>query len=867
MLRFRAILFLFLCLLMGCGAKDQPLDLTPDLPAPGGSGGGTTPPGPGSGACVVNFQANLQLKASANPPSAGGPFEILDANPFPISAPIPIEVNGNQLTLKADSFPTIYFRPPETAADLRITGTPGTQASGSYDPATGEMSFDGFHFSLEIVQKGGTDNFLPGVVELPLANFTTGSVTATGNLHPITETGKPVDKNDRTLVLVTGFTLQTDFSPLNPLDSILGGGALTGRFEGVLDQLPENCSPDGGGEFPPGEAQPKDLTVAIENQAFISKIDFGDALVIPRKVNGRTILDCSDTLFRGVIAKIVTIKNASTKAKTLFLGQPQDTDEDIRSPLCGGFGEFIRGSVSLTGGATCKTVTVGGKKFNSGECTLPPNDAHASIAFPLLYAPYDFQETPSGGEAPVDSGVFLISDGENPDFPIQLAGRTLADFRDVFSVSKVTATGISPKEIRNRGLLKIPLDMAEPFTQKLVLQNAGTDTWNQVNFSLAKGSNFSVKTNGTGGLPSSDGTIPGRMEFEVTFNPGAGMRFDDTLIVQINRAGSSAKIEIQLLGTVGVAPLKGRMALHFDFFTALVDHVALSEPIESNDFRVMPEWAPSPLLIDFADTEDETLKSFTIESPPVNLLDPNMTVEQRKKILRVFTARASIGKDGSRLDPGDNADQCNEPLNINQPYQAGDCSYFYWTDLRSQTGTYDDESGHLIMPEVQLQLQNPYHADIFGIWPASNPSTNPDYRLNTPLTITFTTHTLDNRVFQEEGPEVPLVADERISNQDLVVREKRLGPDCPEGFLVDQFPHLKCYLSADGRYLEGRVVTLRPGKTDEYDIILVGVGQFQPGTTDPDIPWFMGDFGGSRIYIAIQGRLIAVPQIPTPRLP
>ncbi|MGH7831283.1 MAG: hypothetical protein ACREP8_14025, partial [Candidatus Binatia bacterium] len=165
-------------------------------------------------------------------------------------------------------------------------------------------------------------------------------------------------------------------------------------------------------------------------------------------------------------------------------------------------------------------------------------------------------------------------------------------------------------------------------------------------------------------------------------------------------------------------------------------------------------------------------------------------------------------------------------------------------------------SGHLIMPSVRLNMQNPYHSDIFGIWPASNSNTNPDYILSTPLWLSFSTHSLDARVFEEEGPAIPLIPDPRVANSDLPVKGKRVGAECPEGFLSDAFPHLQCYISSDGRYMMGREVTIREDRSGEYDIILVGIGRFQPGTIDPNLPWFLGDNGGSIIYIAIQGRLI-----------
>lgn len=103
-----------------------------------------------------------------------------------------------------------------------------------------------------------------------------------------------------------------------------------------------------------------------------------------------------------------------------------------------------------------------------------------------------------------------------------------------------------------------------------------------------------------------------------------------------------------------------------------------------------------------------------------------------------------------------------------------------------------------------------------------------------------------------------LVPDGRVSETELLLKDKRHGPECPAGYLDNVKPRFHCYLSAGDRYLQGYEATLRAGQTKYYDVVLVGAAQFPPGgpgTSNPDLPWFLGDAGGSRIYIAIQGRL------------
>jgi len=107
--------------------------------------------------------------------------------------PIPIKSDGTTLTMSGDTFPQIILTTVNDTVDLRISGVPGTSASGTYDPATGAIQINDFQFNLEILNKGTTTPFVDGKELLTGVDFTTGSVTANGNNNPITETGAPVD--------------------------------------------------------------------------------------------------------------------------------------------------------------------------------------------------------------------------------------------------------------------------------------------------------------------------------------------------------------------------------------------------------------------------------------------------------------------------------------------------------------------------------------------------------------------------------------------------------------------------------------------------------------------------------------------------
>ncbi len=846
--------------LAGCGGSKDPF-VFPDPPDNSQNPPATSNP---IGDCFVNFQSMLRLKVSAKPD--GEELEVLDANPIAIPN-IPIEVKGTEIAIAGDLFPDIILTRLSESADLRFGGVAGSRSAGTYDPATGAMNIPEMQFTLEVLQKGKTERLLDGQVVIGNLELTTGAVTAQGNLRSISETGQPLKPEDKSLTLVFGTTLPNDFSPLVPLNEILSGGALTASFSGTLDNMPDQCGAAGGsGKPPPGQEQPEGLHLSVAGQVETSRIDFGLASVVLRKNGGHDEIDCSDAGFRGLLSKMVTVKNVSPGPKTLAFEQPKDRDADTKAPLCSGNSEFVRGSITMGSGTDCEKVKVAGKEFPFGRCTLAPD---AEISFPMMYLPFNYLAPPDGADPILDSGEFLLDYGAAEPFRIALSGRTIPDVRDVFSVSKVNNGVISPKEIRNKGSLKIALEqgVAVPYTQKVVLRNSGSDTWEEVKLEFEKGAAFSGTIPTLNRLEPAQASVSGKLEFDLVLNPGAEPVVSDVMTIRMVKIGSrtesnpvgiEARIVINLLGTVGVPKLNGTVRMQFDFLTALIDHSIIDEPLKSIDYRPHPELAPEPLILHFSDSSDPDYQDVELEAQVVNILDPNLSKHDRERLLRIFTSRASVGINGERLDSGDGSDQCREPGDLNVPYRNGDCSYFYHNILSSDLGLYDSDTGHFTLPSIQLRMENPYHADILGRWPASNPLGNPDYMMDATLHLSFTTHLLDRRAIQEGGREIVMLPDERVSERDLEVKDKRLGPPCPDGYLDDVQPFLRCYLSTGDRYFQGYEVTLKAGQTKYYDVVLVGVGQFPtggPDTSNPDLPWFLGDSGGSRIYIAIQGRM------------
>ncbi len=872
-----AALHAVLFFLVSCGGADKPFTLVDPSDTPGGPGGAPGgPPGGGVGeGCFVNFNGAMQLKISAAP-AGGAPIEKLDANPVQLQ-PIPIKADGSNLTLHGDTFPQIVLTTVNDSVDLRISGVPGTSATGTYDPATGKISIPDFQFNLEILAKGTTNPFVEGKEKLTGIDFTTDSVTATGNNNPITEAGSALNASTKAVTMVIGITLPTKFSVLTLLDTRIGGGALTAKFEGNLDQLPDQCSggtPGGGG----AGGGPAEFSVSDGTSPKLTSLDFGTTPVVVTGFNGKNILDCRDALNRGILTKTLTISNTGEGERKFRFIRAKDTDGDAKDPLCSGSAEFVRGSISIAGGASCKIVQVGGKDFSVDECTIPAGSA-GKISFPLMYAPFNFIQPPEGQPVAADGGALSIGYDADKSFDITLTGRTEPDTRDVFSLAKVKEGVVSPKKIKNKGLVKLPLQTGDPtpFTQKLALENLGTDAWEEVAVIVAgTDSVFNVPALGATTLAASDGIAPTNLEFDLVFSPGSESAYSDTMTLTMVKVGSKTSgnpqgmrvtLTFSLSGTVGIPTLSGNVKIQIDYQVAKIDHTITVDPVASLDFRAHPEQAPVPLSMVFNDTAVDEIKEITLDVPNKDVT--TLSLAERKTTLRILNAQATVGLNGTKLIPGDGSDKCNEPPNINMTYDDSrkECSYFYFNIFGTEKGMYDDDTGELTLPSLTLRIQNPYHSDIVGKWPRSNPGGNPDYLLDTELTMTLTTHLLDKESIEENGIEFDLIPDSRLSGSDLSVKGKKLGADCPEdldflnheaGDIASKKPLLKCFLSTGDRYLQGLPASLRPNQTTEYDVILVGLGRFPPGgpnTSNPSLPWFMGESGGSRLYVAILGRI------------
>jgi len=855
--------------LQACGGSDKPFSIVGEDtdPPPGGPNPGTSTPPPAEG-CTVNFSGKMQLQVSS-----AGMAPIIGSRFIDIP-PIPIQVDGNNLTMVGSDFPRFKaFIGENPPADLWIHGDASNSGTGTYDPASGKIEINGFKFLVDVKVVGADTDLGPPLTQIPPVKFTTDAgQTASGNGSPaeIVVDGVAVNKSDRSVTMVAAVTLPATLGGLAPIDDKLGGGALTAVFQGALDQLPESCV-DGGGATPgPGggpSGGPSDFSISDGTNANVGTVDFGATLALVKSSGGKTILDCTDASNRGLKSVMITLTNKGSGERKLNIGQPADSDVDAKDPLCSGSSEFVRGAVSVSGGATCETVTVAGKQFMTGECTLPADNANAKIQFPLMYVPYNFVAASGGapdatpaatpgatpaptGSVPQDTGALVFEYDNGKTFSLSLKGKTEPDSRDALSISKVKDGVVSKKNIRNGQLIKVALQDSDPkpFTQEMAIKNTSADLWQNITVEVEETegapSAFAVQPLAATNLGGGSSEAPATVKFNLVYTPSAAGADQGKLIVKLVKAGSSAITELKfdIAGSVGAEPVLGDYELRIDFLTAFMDNALQTKPTESLDFRQFPAQAPPPQTLVFSPVNEEELEP--IEIIPLDFDPLTATKAQRTSSLRIFNAQ------GSGLVPGDDESMCNEPDNINKPYVTGDCAFFYFSIGTSDDseGFYDDETGHMTIPNLKLRVRNPYHGPVGGgVWPASAPGVN---ILDTTLDMSLTTQVIDKL---RDG-DLTLVPDSRVSQSQLNILNNKpanQGEPCPADPAVH--PHFKCYVTADGKYMTGKPLRVRPGTDGVYDVVVVGVTQFNPKSVESDIPVFMDN--NTRMYLAIQARL------------
>lgn len=510
-----------------------------------------------------------------------------------------------------------------------------------------------------------------------------------------------------------------------------------------------------------------ELVITGTEESARSTVDLGN---VPAKIFGTgrsTRLRCDAQSAVISTARKVTIENKGTRDLVIsHINRPVDAALQAVDPGCsGGYGsEFIRLGLKLENGARCEPNAQGNP---TDRCTIP-HSGNAKLSFKIVYFPMNASSivNAQNGSPQKDAATMTIENNDvtyastQNKLTLTLNATVSPDQSDAVSVSKAKRTGLinpedSGKVIRGGGStrLNIPNNSdgtsADSLEQIFFLRNNNQEaiTITEIKVDEDDVENFEVLTTPARPtmVPSANASgDPSMAPFAIRFNKLALTRATTKLKISFTSASSPAvsEFKITLNGSVGRDAFRGRMKLSSKFISAFINDAAGNVgAIDSDDYRGTSNLniRPGDLILNFEPApdrpDDPFLRKVTIEpalgiSPnDSNILERvrNLTRTEREKLFRVYSTKFTRGYGLNDVRVGGRPDGdivCTEPERINGPHQEGTCAYFYYI-LANKTlddgsllpGYYDDESGELILPELDLKLVVPWHIDVAGYTP------------------------------------------------------------------------------------------------------------------------------------------------------
>ncbi len=621
-----------------------------------------------------------------------------------------------------------------------------------------------------------------------------------------------------------------------------------------------------------------------ENAA--STVDLG---IVPAQVLGSgpsSKLDCRPLPGNKVplVSRQVSIENHGIRPlQILKINHALDSRPQSKDPFCGGFpNEFIWIGLKPLGSSHCNTLLQNGKIYLTDQCALP--DSQGELSFKVLYFPVNASSVsnavnnviaPDTGSLTVESNDprYNVAEGKEP-FKLNLSSGVSPDQSNVLRIQKEG----SSVEVNTGANIRLNISNSTDLslTQKLILLNHLDQALNGVKISIEDASHFEILPNPSipSQIPAMPGNSsePGKAEFLVKFNKPPGMTQGDIatrLKVKFTPANTSNEniFEINLIGSVNHQVLTGDVKMKIDFISSYFDtNLLKSSPIESEDFRTgqFNAFRPGDLKFIFSEVPGaEHLRHVTmVHTLNVDPFNPNLlqailnlTPEDRKEVLRVYSTRLSGYPGGLEDGNHDGIPDCVEPLSLKSPFEASHCSFFYYifSTKPGKDGIYNDETGELFFPDVKLRLLNPYHATVLDF--------NSNLLTDTELKASVATLTFDSLIAGDQ----PLVPDPRLSSSEIAVPDdlastllSNIDTKCPEGWLPwdpAKKPAFGCFMNPSSpHYMKG--YPARPLNHGEYSIVLSLVTKLNPAGPPDHVPSFMAN---GRMWVGILGRLIQGP--------
>lgn len=620
-----------------------------------------------------------------------------------------------------------------------------------------------------------------------------------------------------------------------------------------------------------------ELVVTGTEENAPSTLDMGivPAAVLGSGSNAKLNCNASSGKKIPIVSKKITLENHGIRPLEISKIQNAiDLQAQEKDPFCSGFPtEFNRVALSQEGTAQCKTQVSNGKTYILDQCKLP--DSNGLLSFKVVYLPVNassIRNASEGKPVPDAGSLTILSDDPRYDaskgkesFKLNLLAGVSPDQSDVLRLSKEN----SQTQVTNGGNIRvnIPNLEADSVSQKIVLLNYLDQTLNNIKITT-EDPQFEILSAPLQ-IPAMPigGSDAGKAEFTIKFlKPGAMTEGDRATRLKIKftpQSGNENTFEINLIGSVNHKVLTGSVLLKIDFISSVFDSSLLkSAPIDSNDFRTgrFDAFKPGDLELVFTEVPGQehlrkvTLKhKLNVEPDNPHLLDTilNLTPEDRKHFLRVYSTRLSGYPGGVEDANNDGVPDCTEPQNLRSPFQPGHCSFFYYifSTKPGKEGIYNDETGELFFPDLKLRLLNPYHASLLDY--------DSSLRTDTELKASISTFTFDSLLAGDS----PLIPDPRLSSADIAVPDEIVknlqgasDQQCPQDWLpwdASKKPVFTCFVNASSpHYLRG--FPARPIGGGESSIVLSMMTKLTPSGTSENVPSFLAD---ARIWVALLGRL------------
>jgi len=671
-------------------------------------------------------------------------------------------------------------------------------------------------------------------------------------------------------------------------------------------------------------------------------VELGDVITPIRQVGSSTRIICGEN--RGLVQQKVTLKNTGVRELQISrIAQPAPMESSAMperpDPGCQNFGtngtEFSSWGLRAENGANCGAGPAPGTL--TGACRIPVGQGE--VSFKVIYLPINASNITAGqsGHLVKDQAKLTIQSND-PRYAmngltLNLSAGISPDQSDVLKIRRQNSTS----EIDKGGVVKIIGTASGNEPTQLILVNKLNQDLQINDIRVPTGSGFEILNTTDKPKPT---RVPasnvntgehGTASFWVRLNPtGMANRrvFNSALdILFTGSTGQQSTFTLNLVGTFDLPILNGCVEVTADKITSYIDNpFTRSDTVDSLDYRIEGgNVKPGVLRFMFEPIGESPVSRVRLVPAVSDQFVPTqegrlarmikaLPRSERAKLFRVYTTRMS-GLDGVGYhqdgDAGSNAagtggdgePDCEEPEGPLGNYQRGSrhCSYFYYiiankhrvpTDLSSDiiSGYYDNVTGHLVLPDLEMRFVNPYHENP-GAFDA--PESVIDLKA-TLSTFDIKSLTLNNtrQIFGDNLTEVPLVTSSGIGGNEVSIpndssgfgavvqdREYQGCPTITEGSQTIRWspvdprfdprdrreqakePKFLCNVTDSAPYyVKGFPVTPRQKENGdiEYKVVMTLLTKYGPnGATLRDgypqgIPGFLQD---SRMWIALQGTM------------